>query len=112
MNKEHNFTQGLRFWDKHPNAPEWVIGKISIKPKEFTDWLKANYKKGEEYINIEVKRGNSGNPYTELSTFKPNQASQSYKDANNAPSQSSGGNSQQGQQNQNRYADWDADMIF
>ena len=87
--KEPVFTKGLRFWDKHANAPDWVIGKISIKPTEFTQWMRDNYDKDEEYLNIEVKRSKASNePYTELSTFKPTKGKQSGNNAPQAPGRS------------------------
>lgn len=68
-NQERIFADGFIF-KRRDNAPEFVIGSISVKVDEAITFLKKNEKKG--WVNLNVKRGRSGNPYIELDTFEPN----------------------------------------
>lgn len=67
-NQERTFADGFIF-KRNEKAPEWVIGSISVKVDEAITFLKNNEKKG--WVNLQVKRGRSGNPYIELDTFEP-----------------------------------------
>jgi hypothetical protein len=69
MSDDKIFANGFLFKDKNENAPEWVIGKMSIKVDEATEWLNDHADKG--WVNIEIKRSQSGKPYMELDTWKP-----------------------------------------
>jgi len=82
MSEEKKFAEGLYFNEPREGSPEWILGSISVEPKRFTDWMRANYDKNEKYLKIDIKMGKSGKPYTELNTWKPNQGGQS---PNNAP---------------------------
>ena len=66
--QERTFADGFIF-KRRDNAPEWVIGNISVKVDEAITFLKNNDKNG--WVNLNVKRGRSGNPYIELDTFDP-----------------------------------------
>lgn len=68
QNQERTFADGFIF-KRNEKAPEWVIGSISVKVDEAITFLKNNEKKG--WVNLQVKRGRSGNPYIELDTFEP-----------------------------------------
>lgn len=67
-NQERTFADGFIF-KRNEKAPEWVIGNISVKVDEAITFLKNNEKNG--WVNLNVKRGRSGNPYIELDTFDP-----------------------------------------
>ncbi len=67
-NQERTFADGFIF-KRRENAPEWVIGNISVKVDDAITFLKNNEKKG--WVNLNVKRGRSGNPYIELDTYEP-----------------------------------------
>ena len=46
------------------------VGRIfSVKVDEAITFLKNNEKKG--WVNLQIKKGRSGNPYIELDTFEP-----------------------------------------
>jgi hypothetical protein len=66
--QERTFADGFIF-KRRDNAPEFVIGSISVKVDEAITFLKNNEKKG--WVNLQVKKGRSGNPYIELDTFEP-----------------------------------------
>lgn len=71
--QERTFADGFIF-KRRDTAPEWVIGSISVKVDDAITFLKNNEKKG--WVNLNVKKGRSGNPYIELDTFEPNKAKQ------------------------------------
>jgi len=62
------FVPGLIVKQRAPNAPDYVICKLSIKPKELAAWLEG---KTDEWINIDVKIGKSGKPYAAVDSWKP-----------------------------------------
>jgi hypothetical protein len=65
------FPKGM-FIKKNPKAPDFVIGKISIKVEDFIPFLQQNATDG--WVNIEVKKKKADNsPYLVLDTWKPNQ---------------------------------------
>jgi hypothetical protein len=66
-NQERIFADGFII-KRRENAPEWVIGNLSIKVDEAIAFLKNNEKKG--WVNLNIKKGRSGNPYIELDTFE------------------------------------------
>lgn len=72
MEKQPNFVSGLYWNDPHPNSPAFIKGKISIKAKEFVDYLRANYDKESGYVNVILKESKNGKYYFELDTWKPN----------------------------------------
>ena len=73
MSDEKIFANGFLFKDKNEQAPEWVIGKMSIKVDEAIEWLNEHADGG--WVNVEIKRAQSGKPYIELDKWKPtNQA--------------------------------------
>ena len=63
------FADGFLFKKKQGNAPEWVIGKMSIKVDEAVDFLQSHAKNG--WVNLEVKEAQSGKAYIELDTWEP-----------------------------------------
>lgn len=67
-NQERIFADGFIF-KRNEKAPEFVIGSISVKVDEAITFLKNNEKKG--WVNLQIKKGRSGNPYIELDTFEP-----------------------------------------
>jgi hypothetical protein len=66
---DKTFADGFLFKKKQDNAPEWVIGKMSIKVDEAVEFLQSHAKNG--WVNLEVKEAQSGKPYIELDTWEP-----------------------------------------
>lgn len=66
-NQEKVFADGFIF-KRRDNAPDFVIGNLSIKVDEAITFLKKYEKKG--WVNMGIKRGRSGNPYIELDTYE------------------------------------------
>lgn len=68
MSEEKIFADGFSF-KRQENAPDFVIGRLSIKLDEAIAFLKKHEKNG--WVNLNAKYGRSGNPYLELDTYEP-----------------------------------------
>lgn len=71
------FADGFLFKRKE-NAPDFVVGRLSIKVEEAVAFLKKHEKNG--WVNIDIKNGRSGNPYMELDTYEPKQRTEQEED--------------------------------
>ena len=65
------FVDGLIVKAPNPKAPDFVKASISIKVEDLGKWLRAKYKAGDEWVNIDVKESKAGKWYAAVSTFKP-----------------------------------------
>lgn len=70
MADDIEFIDGLMFKEKHQNAPDFVICKLSIKREELIAWLQE---KDGEWINGDIKRSRQGKIYAAVDNWKPNQ---------------------------------------
>lgn len=68
---EIEFVDGLIVKAPHENAPDFVKAQIAIKVEDLGKFLRAKYKAGSEWLNIDVKEAKSGKWYAAISTFKP-----------------------------------------
>jgi len=66
--KEKIFADGFRF-ERRENAPEFVVGRLSLKVDEAITFMKLHQKNG--WVNLNIMNGRSGNPYVELDTYEP-----------------------------------------
>jgi hypothetical protein len=66
---EPKFVDGIKWNDPHPNAPEFIKGKILIKVDKLIEYLKVNESNG--WVNITLKESKGGKLYFELDTWKP-----------------------------------------
>ncbi len=69
--EEIEFVDGLIVKKPHERAPDFVKASISIKVEDLGKWLRAKFKAGDEWVNIDVKEAKSGKWYAAVSTFKP-----------------------------------------
>jgi hypothetical protein len=69
--KEKVFADGFRF-ERRENAPEFVVGRLSLKADEAIQFIKSHEKKG--WINLNILTGRSGNHYVELDNYEPKQS--------------------------------------
>lgn len=76
MAEEKNFADGFVF-KRNENAPDFVVGKLSVKVDEAIAWLKSNTKNG--WVNVDVKRSKGGNYYMELDTWESKKATPTTK---------------------------------
>ena len=72
MAEEKIFADGFVF-KRNENAPDFVVGRISIKVEEATAFIKQHEKNG--WVNLNVKTARSGNYYMDLDTFQANDSS-------------------------------------
>jgi hypothetical protein len=68
MSTENRFPKGLFFKEKNANAPEWVLGKISIKKQELIEWLQNEQ---GDWVNLDVNISKDGKPFVKVDDWKP-----------------------------------------
>lgn len=68
MSQEKVFADGFSF-KRNDNAPEFVVGRVSVKVDDAIAFLKSNASNG--WVNIDIKQAKGGNYYCELDTWKP-----------------------------------------
>lgn len=66
--EEKVFADGFTF-KRSENAPEFVVGRLSLKVDAAIEFIKQNQKNG--WINLDVKKARTGNFYIELDTYTP-----------------------------------------
>ena len=70
-NQAIEFANGVIF-KKNENAPEFVVGKLSIKKEEFINFL--NSKEGD-WVNLEIKKSKADKFYVSVDNYKKEAAS-------------------------------------
>lgn len=75
--QEKIFADGFVF-KRNEKAPDFVVGRLSIKVDDATAFIQQHEKSG--WVNLNVKTARSGNFYIELDTFNPNQKNDSAVD--------------------------------
>lgn len=73
MADEKIFADGFSF-KKRENAPDFVVGRLSIKVEDAVSFLKERADNG--WVNININQARSGNHYCELDTWKPKENTQ------------------------------------
>ena len=66
--EEKLFADGFSF-KRNENAPEFVVGRLSVKLDDAVRFMKQHEKNG--WINLNVKKARTGNFYLELDTYTP-----------------------------------------
>lgn len=67
---EKRYVDGLFFNQKRDNAPDFVLGSLSIKTDAFAAWLLNETPNDHGYINLDILMGKSGKPYMVVNEFK------------------------------------------
>jgi hypothetical protein len=67
--------KGIRLFNKHQNAPEFVIGTMVITPNDLVAWLKEQPELMTEYngakqIRLQILKSKDGNLYCSVDTYK------------------------------------------
>lgn len=75
MAQDKIYPEGVRVFEPHQSAPDFVVGSIVIAPNELFAWLKKNESllteyKGTKQIKLDLLKGNKG-LYCTVNTFKP-----------------------------------------
>jgi len=74
QDQEKVFADGFVF-KRNEKAPDFVVGRLSIKVDDATAFIKQHEKGG--WVNLNVKTARTGNFYIELDTFDPSQKNDS-----------------------------------
>lgn len=61
------FADGFIF-KRSDNAPDWVVGNMSVKVEDAIAFLQANAKNG--WVNLKINAAKSGKFYMELDTWE------------------------------------------
>lgn len=67
MAEEKIFADGFSF-KRNENAPDFVVGRLSMKVDSALAFMKQHEKGG--WVNLNIKTARSGNYYVELDTFE------------------------------------------
>ena len=71
--------KGVRMFNKHQNAPDFVVGSLVITPNDLVAWLKeqpglmTDYN-GAKQIRLQVLKSKDGNLYCAVDTYKKDAA--------------------------------------
>ena len=65
---EKIFADGFSF-KRNEKAPDFVVGRMSMKVEEAVAFLRKHEKNG--WVNFNIKTAKSGNYYVELDTYEP-----------------------------------------
>ena len=82
MAEEKIFANGFSF-KRRDNAPDFVVGKLSIKVEDAIDFLNSNIKNG--WVNLSINKSKGGSYYLELDTFTPKSAEETTAPAKPTP---------------------------
>ncbi len=69
--EEKVFADGFSF-KRRENAPDFVVGRVSVKCDDAVSFMKKHQKNG--WINLNINQAKSGSYYVELDTFVPKKA--------------------------------------
>tara|TARA_R110002020_G_scaffold23508_8_gene78121 strand:- start:473 stop:736 length:264 start_codon:yes stop_codon:yes gene_type:complete len=71
---EKVFADGFSF-KRRENAPDFVVGRVSVKCDDAVSFMKQNQKNG--WLNLNINQAKSGKYYIELDTFEPKKKTES-----------------------------------
>lgn len=69
MAEQKIFADGFYF-ERRENAPDFVIGRLSVKVNKAKDFLDAHVN-DRGYVNLNILRSKDGGAYMELDTWQP-----------------------------------------
>ena len=64
------FAEGFFVTDAREGAPEFVMGAVSISKDKAIAFINEHANE-KGYVNLDLLRGKSGQPYLKLNTFTP-----------------------------------------
>ena len=72
MSESKNFVDGLFIKDRTDRTPDFVLASYSINIANFRKWLEENEQHAVKgWLNIDIKKSQTGKKYAELNTYKP-----------------------------------------
>ncbi len=90
MSEKNDFVKGL-YIDKKDTQYGEII-KLSVKSKDFVEWLKANTN-DKGYCNIDILSTRDGKKYAKKNEFKPQQQTEPKQTINITANDNNSGNS-------------------
>lgn len=69
MSKDKTFAKGIYF-KRRESAPDFVIGNLSCKADEFTEFLNE-HKDEDGWVNFNILKSQAGKPYIEKDNWQP-----------------------------------------
>lgn len=75
--EEKIFANGFIF-KRNEKAPEFVVGRLSIKVEDAVAFIQEHDKNG--WVNLNIMTARTGNYYVDLDTFTPGEKNQSAVD--------------------------------
>lgn len=72
---DKKYADGVRFFERKDNQPEFVLGALFITPKQLLKWAENNPElcddyKGDIQVKFQVKKSKDGKAYIDLDTYK------------------------------------------
>lgn len=67
---EKEYPKGIWFNPKRDNAPDFVLGSISISKKSFMEWLNGKDADEKGYVKLDVLMGKENKPYCAVNNYK------------------------------------------
>ena len=73
---ENILPEGVRFFDKNQNAPDFVLGSLVITLDDFKAFVNNNAHllteyQGKKQIKLQLLKSKAGKTYLNVDTFKP-----------------------------------------
>ena len=83
------FPDGIRAFDPHEKAPDYIIANITLKADELTQWMRASHVMGE--CRLVMKRSKAGKLYLQVDTYRPPQQTYEHPESRSNAQNSQGG---------------------
>jgi hypothetical protein len=79
MAEDKVLPKGIRFFNPHDNAPDFVIASLVITPNDLVSFLKENPQllsdyNGNKQIRLQVLKSKEGSIYSVVDTYKKGDA--------------------------------------
>lgn len=67
------FVNGLISKEVEATAPDFILGKLSVKVQDLMMWLEVEGRKHatDDWLNLTIKKSKLGKRYIEVDTWKP-----------------------------------------
>lgn len=84
MANDKVLPEGIRVFDKHQNAPDFVVASVVITPEDLVAFVKANPDylsdyQGKKQLRLQLLKSQAGKLYMTVDTYKrQEQAKESY----------------------------------
>jgi len=88
MSKETIYVKGVRIFNPHEKAPDFVKGTVILEPKMLMEFFKSNSEhfteyNGEKQLRCQLLQGDKG-MYLSVDTYKPENQPQSQSEVDDS----------------------------